>query len=103
MIAFFARDPRGENAWRRLIAPALAAVLLAGIVVLAVAHYATLLGVAARQPGRLGAARQLRRRRGDRAGWGAGPRARRPQVYATIGLGAHAITGQLAPAAARPP
>ena len=36
VIAFFARDPRGENAWRRLIAPALAAVLLAGIVVLAV-------------------------------------------------------------------
>src|SRR6202023_973051 len=45
VIAFFARDPRGENAWRRLIAPALAAVLLTGIVVLAVTHYATLIGV----------------------------------------------------------
>ena len=45
VIAFFARDSRGENAWRRLIAPALAAVLLGVIVVLAVLHYATLLGV----------------------------------------------------------
>src|ERR1039458_9901533 len=45
VIAFFARDPRGETAWSRLIAPALAAVLLGGIVVLAVLHYATLLGV----------------------------------------------------------
>ena len=48
VIVFFARDPRGENAWRRLIAPALAAVLLAGIVVLAIQHYAT----AARRPAR---------------------------------------------------
>jgi hypothetical protein len=37
------RDPRGEGSWPRLIAPALAAVLLTGIVVLAVQHYATLL------------------------------------------------------------
>ena len=47
VIAFFARDSRGENAWRRLIAPALAAVLLGGIVILATVHYATLLGVPA--------------------------------------------------------
>ena len=91
VVAFFARDPRGENAWRRLIAPALAAVLLGGIVVLAALHYATLLGV---PPGRrrVGAARQLRRRRGDRAGLGAGAqgpppadlrrdRARRPRRH----------------------
>ena len=45
VIAFFARDPRGETAWRRLVAPALAAVLLTVIVVLAVMHYGTLLGV----------------------------------------------------------
>ena len=29
VIAFFARDPHGESAWRRLIAPALATTLLA--------------------------------------------------------------------------
>ena len=71
VIVFFARDPRGENAWRRLIAPALAAVLLAGIVVLAVQHYATAARRRARQPGRVGAAGQLRRRR-RRSGWSGG-------------------------------
>lgn len=45
IVAFFARDRRGENAWRRLIAPGLAAMMLGGIVVLATMHYATLLGV----------------------------------------------------------
>ncbi len=73
VIAFFARDPRGENAWPRLIAPALAAILLAGIVVLAVMHYGTLLGVPAGASGRVGAARQLRRDRRDRPRLGAGP------------------------------
>lgn len=46
VIAFFSRDARGENAWRRLIAPALAVLALAGIIVLAVQNYAGLLGVA---------------------------------------------------------
>jgi hypothetical protein len=36
VIAFFARDPRGEDLWRRLIAPTLAAAALGVIVVLAV-------------------------------------------------------------------
>ncbi|MGH3276189.1 MAG: APC family permease [Streptosporangiaceae bacterium] len=45
VVSFFARDHRGENTWRRLIAPALATVLLGGIVALAVRNYATLLGV----------------------------------------------------------
>ena len=51
---FFARDPRGERLWSRLIAPALAAILLTGIVVLALQHYGTLLGShpAARPRGR---------------------------------------------------
>jgi amino acid transporter len=39
VIAFFARNPRGETAWSRLIAPALAAILLTGIAILAVMHY----------------------------------------------------------------
>jgi amino acid transporter len=45
VIVFFARDPRGEHLWSRLIAPGLAAILLTGIVVLAVLHYGALLGV----------------------------------------------------------
>jgi len=98
VIAFFARDPRGETAWSRLIAPALAAVLLGGIVVLAVLHYATLLGV---PPGSV-AAWALPASYAAAAvaglGWGLILRTHRPQVYATVGLGAHAITGQTTPA-----
>jgi len=101
VITFFARDGRGESAWRRLIAPGLAALLLAGIVVLAATHYDTLLGVAP----------------GDQVGWllpasyalvaviglawGLILRIWRPRVYAGIGLGAHAVTGQLTPPSER--
>lgn len=97
VIAFFARDTRGENAWRRLVAPALAAVLLAGIIVLAVLNYETLLGV----PPGSAAAWALPAAYAVIAviglAWGLILRSRRPQVYSTIGLGAHAITGQLTP------
>jgi amino acid transporter len=97
IVAFFARDPRGENAWRRLIAPALAAILLGGIVVLATLHYATLLGVPAGAP----AAWVLPASYGGVAviglAWGLVLKFRRPQTYAAIGLGAHAATGQLTP------
>jgi amino acid transporter len=97
VIAFFARDPHGESAWRRLIAPALAAVLLTGIVVLAVLHYDTLLGVAPRSP----AAWLLPGGYAVMAVaglvWALVLRLRRPQVYTTIGLGAHAVTGQITP------
>jgi amino acid transporter len=101
VIAFFARDPRGENPWGRLIAPALAAVLLAGIAVLAIQHYALLLGVA---PGAAAAwALPAGYAAVAAAGlvWAGVLKARRPQVYATIGLGAHAVTAQPAPAAGR--
>jgi amino acid transporter len=97
VIAFFARDPHGENAWRRLIAPALAAILLTGIVVLAVLHYGTLLGV----PAGATAAWALPASYAAVAVigliWGLILKIRRPQVYAAIGLGAHAATGQLTP------
>ncbi len=98
VIAFFARDPRGETAWSRLIAPALATVLLTGIIVLAILHYATLLGVppgsatAWALPASYAAAAVIG------LAWGLILRARRPRVYATVGLGAHAVTGQTAPA-----
>jgi amino acid transporter len=94
VIVFFGRDLRGENLWRRLIAPALAALALAGIAVLAVQNYAILLGV---RPGAV-AAWALPAAYGAVAvtglAWALVLRARRPQVYARIGLGAHAVTGQ---------
>jgi amino acid transporter len=98
VIAFFARDSRGETAWSRLIAPALAAVLLGGIVVLAALHYATLLGV---RPGSVAAWALPASYAAAAAiglGWALILWARRPQVYATVGLGAYAATGQTAPA-----
>ena len=97
IIAFFARDPRGESAWRRLIAPALAAVLLAAVVVLAMLHYATLLGVRPGSPAAwlLPGSYALAAVAG--VGWALVLRARRPQLYAAIGLGAQAFTGQAGP------
>jgi amino acid transporter len=99
VTAFFARDPRGENTWRRLIAPALAAVLLAGIAVLAIQHYAVLLGV---PPGAV-VAWAFPAAYATVAviglGWAGVLKGRRPGVYDTIGLGAHAVTVQHTPAA----
>jgi amino acid transporter len=98
VIAFFARDPRGESAWARMIAPAVAAVLLAGMVVLAVWHYATLLGVAPGSPAAWAFPAGYAATAVAGVGWALVLRARRPQVYAAVGLGAHAVTGQTAPA-----
>jgi amino acid transporter len=94
VIAFFARYPRQETAWARLIAPGLAAILLTSIAVLAVTHYATLLGVA---PGSV-AAWALPASYGAVAvlglAWALTIKARRPDVYQAIGLGAHAASIQ---------
>ena len=97
VIAFFARDPHGENAWRRLIAPALAAILLTGIVVLAALHYGTLLGVPAGHPAAWALPASFAAVAVIGLGWGLVLKVRRPEVYAAIGLGAHAVTGQLTP------
>ena len=101
VAAFFAPDPRGENLWRRLIAPALAAVLLAGGVVLALLHYDTLLGVGPGSPAAWLLPASYAAVAVAGLGWGLILRARRPAVYATIGLGAHAVTGQRAPVTRR--
>jgi amino acid transporter len=94
VIVFFARNPGSETVWGRLIAPSLAAILLTGIAVLAVQHYATLLGVA---PGSAAAwALPAGYAAAALAGlcWGLIIKIRRPDVYATIGLGAHAVSAQ---------
>ena len=103
VVAFFARGSRGESAWQRLIAPALAAVLLTGIVILAVRNYAILLGVPPADP----ASRALPASYAAVAviglGWGLLLKARRPDLYAAIGLGARAVTARLSGAADQAP
>jgi amino acid transporter len=96
VVAFFARDPRGETTWSRLTAPVLAALLLAGIAVLAVLHYATLLGVPPGSPAAWALPASYAVVAALGLCWGLALRARRPAVYAAIGLGVHAA-GQLAP------
>jgi amino acid transporter len=98
VIVFFARDPRGESTWRRLAAPALAAVVLATSAVLAIQHYAILLGVPPGSPAAwvLPASYAMVAVAG--LGWALVLKTRRPAIYATIGLGPHAVTSQHTPA-----
>jgi len=95
VVVFFARGDRGENIWQRLIAPALAAALLIAIVILAVRNYATLLGLPPADP----LSRALPASYAAVAviglGWGLLLKARRPDRYAAIGLGASAVTARL--------
>lgn len=100
VLVFFVRNRTGENAWRRVIAPVLATICLLVIVYLAVHNFATLLGVSGSSPLRwvlpcvyvaaavLGLV------------WGLVLRGANPDVYARIGLGAKAATGQAVPAVA---
>ena len=90
VITFFARDPRGENAWRRLIAPALATLALLAMVWAGLANDATLLGVApgATEAWALPTAFAVVGALG--VGYGIWLRSARPSVYRGIGLGADA-------------
>ncbi len=103
IIVFFARDARGEDAWQRLIAPTLAGLALAGIVVLAVRNYSSLLGVQPADPASwvLPASYAVVAVAGTV--WGLLLRIRRPDLYAVIGLGANAVTARLSPAPDRAP
>ena len=101
VIAFFARDPRGENAWRRLAAPALAAVRCwpasrcspcSTTRSCSACHPAD--PAAWVLPGCYGVVAVAG------LGWALVLKTRRPQVYATIGLGPHAVTAQHTYAAA---
>ncbi|HEY5989507.1 MAG TPA: hypothetical protein VIV12_24485 [Streptosporangiaceae bacterium] len=102
VIVFFGRDPRGESTWARLTAPSLAAALLGGVAALAVAHYHTLLGV---PPGAV-AAWALPAAYAALAvigvAWGLALKARRPQTYATIGLGPSAVLAPHTPSQRTP-
>jgi len=102
VAVFFARNARGESIWARLIAPALAAILLAGIVVLAVEHYAVLLGVPPGSPAAWVLPASYAAIAAVGLCWGLILKVRRPQIYAAIGLGAHAATAAPAITGRRP-
>jgi amino acid transporter len=91
VIRFFARDPRGESAWRRLVAPALATLALLAMVWAGLANYATLLGVppGATEAWALPAAFAVAAAVGIL--YGAWLRPARPDIYQGIGLGADAL------------
>lgn len=92
VIVYFARNASGENPWRRVAAPVLAAGALVEIAWLATANFATLLGVAPDSPipwvipGAYLAAALAG------VGWALIVKATRPHVYARIGMGAEAAT-----------
>lgn len=92
IIAYFLRHPAGETVWRRLIAPVLAAVLLLIVVALALANFATLLGVEPTSPLRWGIPLAYLVIAALGVAWALTLRHRRPTVYAAIGLGAKSAT-----------
>jgi amino acid transporter len=111
VISFFARDPRDESAWHRLLAPALAALALLAMVWAGVANYPTLLGVppGAVEAWALPSAFAVAAVIG--IAYGAWLRSARPEVYQRIGLGLETlpapdrptpITGHPEPADAGP-
>jgi hypothetical protein len=94
VVAFFAREPSGENAWRRMIAPSLAAILLVITVIFAVVEYDFLLGLPDPEPLRwiLPASYVVLFLLG--VWWARYLRSSRPETYEMIGRGANAATGQ---------
>lgn len=93
VVFFFLRKPADENIWRRLIAPAIASVVLALAVAQAVIDFNNLLGVAPDDPltwiipsvfpavAVLGIL------------WALILKATKPEVYQAIGLGANSVSG----------
>jgi hypothetical protein len=72
-------------------------------VILAVRSYATLLGVRPGDPAAWAFPASYALIAVLGLGWGLTLKARRPHLYAAIGLGAHAVTARLAPATRQAP
>jgi amino acid transporter len=84
----------GQSAWACGIAPALSCLLLAVIIALAVTHYATLLGTPAGNPANWLLPASYAAIAAAGLCWASVLRARHPDRYQVIGLGADAVTGQ---------
>jgi amino acid transporter/ribosomal protein S18 acetylase RimI-like enzyme len=98
VIGYFVRHKvPEENAWRRFVSPALAALLLLFVLVLTLSQYSTLLNLPAGHPAVwilpsvfavAGVAGIL---------WGLFLKTSRPRIYASIGLGANSVIGRASP------
>ncbi|GIG59162.1 amino acid permease [Longispora fulva] len=102
VIGFFSREPNGESAWRRLIAPGLAVLALSMMVVLSVSNFATLLGVEATSPLRWIVPALFPVAALIGVGWALVLKATRPDVYRSIGLGANSSIGRTGPSVLAP-
>jgi len=102
VLVFFARNQTGENAWRRVIAPALATICLLAIVYLAVDNFATLLGVKPSSPLRWLLPGSYLVAIAVGLMWALVLRGANADVYRRIGLGAKASSSQTVPAVAPP-
>lgn len=89
-FAFFHRNPGLENAWRARIAPGIASVLLLIVLGLALINFDVVLGVAPDSLIRWVLPAVYFVAAGLGLVWGLALRAKRPEVYANIGLGAQA-------------
>ena len=93
VIAFFARQPSGENALRRVVAPVLAAALLIVVLAVALANYDIMLGVAPDAPQRWILPGIFVVFAAIGVVWARYLKSSRPDVYEAIGRGANAATG----------
>jgi amino acid transporter len=100
VIAFFVRNPRRENAWRRLIAPALAFLLLTGVLGATVIGFGDLLQVGPNSPFRWLIPPAYASVALLGFGWALITRSARPEVYAVIGRG---TDSRLVPPVRTPP
>ncbi|HEV7899456.1 MAG TPA: APC family permease [Planosporangium sp.] len=103
VIVFFARTRHPESAWRRLVAPVLAAGALCCVLAATIDQYATLLGVTADSPLRWMFPAGFALAAALGVGWALILRATRPEVYAVIGLGANSVTASAATGTSRQP
>jgi amino acid transporter len=91
VLGFFARDRRGESRWHTVIAPGVSLLGLGVVVTLVLANFATLLGVGESSPLRWGVPVGFATIGVVGYGYGLALRARRPAIYAAIGMGARAV------------
>jgi amino acid transporter len=94
VIVFLARYGPAESAWRRVVAPVLSAAAIAFVLWLALANFATLLGVDESSPLRWGIPIAYLAIAVLGMAWGLVLRAVRPQQYAAIGSGSVSAAGR---------